>query len=153
MGIARLVATGRPDVLDRLPTEICNMWIDVFGELREAIERAADEGYAVFVHTQRPHTERLFINSEGKLTLYWDRQPEELFEDCKDTLEYGRRVTVCVRCQICWYNVTNQFRAPGVSERHRPHHATNELHKLSHARSRSCMWRRGSLLREVCLED
>ena len=48
MGIARLVATSRPDVLDRLPNEICNMWTDVFGELREAVERAADEGYVLY---------------------------------------------------------------------------------------------------------
>lgn len=46
MGIARLVGTGHPDVLERLPTEICNMWTDVFGELREAVQRAADEEYA-----------------------------------------------------------------------------------------------------------
>ena len=38
MGIASLVATGRPEVLDRLPTEICNLWIDVFGEIKEAQE-------------------------------------------------------------------------------------------------------------------
>ena len=38
MGIASLVATGRPEVLNRLPTEICNLWIDVFGEIKEAQE-------------------------------------------------------------------------------------------------------------------
>lgn len=36
MGIAALVSTGRHEVLDRLPTEICNLWLDVFGEVREA---------------------------------------------------------------------------------------------------------------------
>ncbi|THH33687.1 hypothetical protein EUX98_g583 [Antrodiella citrinella] len=74
MGIARLAATGRPDVLDRLPTDLCNMWTDVFSEIREAVERAADEG-------------------SETLTLYWDRQPEELFADCKNTLEFDRRKT------------------------------------------------------------
>ncbi len=46
MGIASLVATGQGEVLDRLATEICNMWLDVFGEIREAQESAAgNDGY------------------------------------------------------------------------------------------------------------
>jgi hypothetical protein len=36
MGIASLVSTGRPEVLQRLPIEIFNLWIDVFCEVREA---------------------------------------------------------------------------------------------------------------------
>lgn len=36
LGIAALVATGRPEVLARLPTEIFNLWLDVFGEIKEA---------------------------------------------------------------------------------------------------------------------
>lgn len=36
MGIADLVRIGQPEVLDRLTTEIFNLWIDVFGEIREA---------------------------------------------------------------------------------------------------------------------
>ncbi|KAK2466318.1 hypothetical protein APHAL10511_001960 [Amanita phalloides] len=35
MGIAALVSTGRPEVLERLPTEIFNLWLDVFGEIKE----------------------------------------------------------------------------------------------------------------------
>lgn len=47
MGIAALVATGQPEVLDRLATEICNMWLDVFGEMREAEASAIENnGYA-----------------------------------------------------------------------------------------------------------
>ena len=41
MGIASLVSTGRPEVLQRLPGEIFNLWLDVFGELREAEDQAA----------------------------------------------------------------------------------------------------------------
>lgn len=37
MGMACLVSTGRPEVLDRLSSEVCNMWLDVFCELREAV--------------------------------------------------------------------------------------------------------------------
>jgi hypothetical protein len=40
MGIAALVSTGRSEVLQRLPGEIFNLWMDVFGELREAQEQA-----------------------------------------------------------------------------------------------------------------
>ena len=43
MGIANLVSTGRPEVLDRLSTEICNLWIDVFGEIKEAQNNAENE--------------------------------------------------------------------------------------------------------------
>ena len=43
MGIAALVATGRPEVLDRLSTEICNLWLDVFGEIKEAQSSKEDE--------------------------------------------------------------------------------------------------------------
>lgn len=43
MGIANLVSTGGPEVLDRLSTEICNLWIDVFGEIKEAQSNAENE--------------------------------------------------------------------------------------------------------------
>lgn len=39
MGAAGLVSTGRPEVLSRLPTETFNMWLDVFGEIKEAQAR------------------------------------------------------------------------------------------------------------------
>ena len=35
IGIASLVSTGRPEVLERLPTEVFNLWLDVFGEIKE----------------------------------------------------------------------------------------------------------------------
>lgn len=36
MGLAALVSTGKVEVLERLPTEIFNVWMDVFGEIKEA---------------------------------------------------------------------------------------------------------------------
>ena len=42
MGIANLVATGRPDVLDRLDGEIFNLWLDVFAEMKEALIELSD---------------------------------------------------------------------------------------------------------------
>jgi hypothetical protein len=44
MGIASLVSTGRLEVLQRLPTEIFNLWLDVFGEIKEArVDAVANE--------------------------------------------------------------------------------------------------------------
>jgi len=39
LATAVLVSTGRPEILEKLSTDIFNMWLDVFGELREADER------------------------------------------------------------------------------------------------------------------
>jgi hypothetical protein len=36
MAMANLVATGQPVVLKRLSSEIFNLWLDVFGEIKEA---------------------------------------------------------------------------------------------------------------------
>lgn len=41
MGIASFVSTARPEVLQRLPGEIFNLWLDVFGELREVEDQTA----------------------------------------------------------------------------------------------------------------
>lgn len=43
MGVAALVSTGRPEVMERLPSEIFNIWLDVFGELKEVSEQKQDE--------------------------------------------------------------------------------------------------------------
>ncbi|KAI0755466.1 ARM repeat-containing protein [Irpex lacteus] len=72
MGIASLVSTGRDEVLDRLPTEICNMWLDVFGEIREAAIAADDE-------------------SASTLLLYWDKVPDTFYRETEGTAEYDRR--------------------------------------------------------------
>lgn len=44
MAYASLVSTGRPEVLQRLPSEIFNLWMDVFGEIQEAYDQATVEG-------------------------------------------------------------------------------------------------------------
>ena len=49
MGMASLVSTARHEVLDRLHTEICNLWLDVLCEIREA-KVAEEEGYASNSH-------------------------------------------------------------------------------------------------------
>ncbi|KAI0722911.1 ARM repeat-containing protein [Earliella scabrosa] len=72
MGIANLVATGRPEVLDRLSTEIFNLWIDVFGEIKEALNNA---------------------DKDPSLTLYWDKPFDDNYTEAEGTLEYDRRRT------------------------------------------------------------
>lgn len=48
MGLAALVSTGKVEVLERLPTEIFNVWMDVFGEIKEA--DAVQNEYASFAY-------------------------------------------------------------------------------------------------------
>ena len=85
MGMAALVSTGRPEVLGRLPTEIFNLWTDVFGELREELLLRAD--------TQ---------NSESETTvlLYWDTPTTAFYKNTEDTAEYERRKAVSRLCQF-----------------------------------------------------
>ncbi|KZT71615.1 ARM repeat-containing protein [Daedalea quercina L-15889] len=72
MGIASLVSTGRQEVLDRLSSEICNLWLDVFGEIKETENEAAEPG-------------------SPTLTRYWDRPTDQFFQGSENTLEYERR--------------------------------------------------------------
>jgi hypothetical protein len=43
MGLAVLVATGRSEVLERLHSEIFDLWTDVFAELKE-VQRQKEDG-------------------------------------------------------------------------------------------------------------
>lgn len=43
LGTALLVSTGHPEIMKKLSTEIFNLWLDVFGELKEAQERHQQE--------------------------------------------------------------------------------------------------------------
>lgn len=43
MGLAALVSTGRPEVLERLPTEVFDLWTDVFAELKEVQKQKDNE--------------------------------------------------------------------------------------------------------------
>ncbi|KZT12770.1 ARM repeat-containing protein [Laetiporus sulphureus 93-53] len=70
MGITSLVSTGRPEVLDRLSTEICNLWMDVFSEIKEA--QVQDE-------------------DDPTLVAYWDQPTNSFYKESENTLEYARR--------------------------------------------------------------
>lgn len=42
LGIASLVSSGRPEVLERVPNEIFNLWTDVLYEVRESRNHTED---------------------------------------------------------------------------------------------------------------
>ncbi|KAF5321876.1 hypothetical protein D9619_000809 [Psilocybe cf. subviscida] len=83
MGIAALVSSGRPEVLQRLPGEIFNLWMDVFGELKEAQEQAS-------LHNEQAGSEP---PSPGGLVRFWelDAVPSSYWADTEGTPEYERR--------------------------------------------------------------
>jgi hypothetical protein len=85
MGIASLVSTARPEVLQRLPGEIFNIWLDVFGELREAEDQAA-------LRTE----DDFALASPDSLIRFWelDKPPDSYFRDSEGTPEYDRRQAV-----------------------------------------------------------
>jgi hypothetical protein len=42
MAMANLITSGHPVVLSRLPGDIFNLWLDVFGEVKEATTRSEE---------------------------------------------------------------------------------------------------------------
>ncbi|CAG7848308.1 SubName: Full=Uncharacterized protein {ECO:0000313/EMBL:CCA73991.1} [Serendipita indica DSM 11827] len=79
LATAELLATGNKIAVERLATsEALNIWLDVLGELKEALE-------------QRPGED----DQDSPLILYWKQQDEyvlpDKLEDAAETLEFGRR--------------------------------------------------------------
>ncbi|PPQ99043.1 hypothetical protein CVT24_003603 [Panaeolus cyanescens] len=81
MGAAALVSTGRPEILSRLPTETFNLWLDVFGEIKEAQARP---------EMDNPD----FQNND--VVLFWDLDavPDSYYQGSEGTPEYNRRKSV-----------------------------------------------------------
>ncbi|KAG7449051.1 ARM repeat-containing protein [Guyanagaster necrorhizus] len=76
MGMAALVSTGRHEVLERLPTEIFNLWSEVFLDLKESKEQMA---------------------SAEPLRRYWefdDTSSDTFYKDTTGTPEHDRRKLV-----------------------------------------------------------
>ncbi|KAF8623412.1 hypothetical protein AX15_006355 [Amanita polypyramis BW_CC] len=82
MGIASLVSTGRLEVLERLPTEIFNLWLDVFGEIKE-VQLRRDE--RTWNDSPSP--------SPTNLMRYWElsEAPVHYYQGTEGTPEYDRR--------------------------------------------------------------
>jgi hypothetical protein len=94
LGIASLVSTGRPEVLDRLPNEIFNLWTDVFFEVKESKSLAENE-------------------DASPLTLHWDldQVPQSYYADSEATIEFDRRKTLLDNDPVRTTQLTNYVAA------------------------------------------
>jgi hypothetical protein len=105
MGIASLVSTGRPEVLQRLPIEIFNLWIDVFCEIKEA--KISAENNRTGSVCRLFYTLALVLKnlipfksspapSPSSLRRYWelDEAPLYYYLGTEGTSEYDRRKAV-----------------------------------------------------------
>jgi hypothetical protein len=91
MAMANLVTSGNPIVLNRLPGDIFNLWLDVFGEVKEATTRSEERPeWAVIAHAVIYDSD---ARSSSPLNLYWEQDdaPEAIFGNTEGTPEYGRR--------------------------------------------------------------
>lgn len=79
MGVAVLVSTGRSEVLERLHSEVFDLWTDVFAELKEVQRQQQDDGFG-----EQPTI----------LAAYWDQPAPSFFNGSEDTPEYDRRKNV-----------------------------------------------------------
>lgn len=94
LGIASLVSTGRPEVLDRLPNEIFNLWTDVFFEVKESKSLADNE-------------------DASPLTLHWDldQVPQSYYADSETTAEFDRRKMLLDNDPVRTAQLTNHVAA------------------------------------------
>lgn len=93
MGISNLLATGRFEVLDRLALEICNMWLSVFGEIKEALSQESEE-CVIRTLASRALAHLYLFTLSSVLKLYWDRVPTTFWKNSEGTVEYQRREAV-----------------------------------------------------------
>ncbi|KAJ7684034.1 ARM repeat-containing protein [Mycena rosella] len=98
MGIAALVSSARPDVLERVPGDIFNIWTDVLLELKEAQTAAAEA-----------------VNEAGESTLsllnlqrFWelDEAPTSYYQNTEGTPEFDRRKAVYDRDPVRTYQLS-----------------------------------------------
>jgi len=98
MGLAVLVSTGRSEVLERLHSEIFDLWTDVFAELKEVQRQKEND-----VGEQEPYDSTFKVYPTAKidiwscstiLTAYWDQPTPSFFNGSEDTPEYDRRKDV-----------------------------------------------------------
>ncbi|TFK75774.1 ARM repeat-containing protein [Pluteus cervinus] len=78
MGSAALISTCRGEILERLPTETFNLWLDVFGEIKEA---------------QAPPKDGDDNGSPNPFKRHWelDEAPRDYYDSTEETPEYERR--------------------------------------------------------------
>jgi len=99
MGIASFLSTGKMEVLARLPGEIFNLWLDVFGETKEAQNLsdsyAGSDGY---VNEQSSLHYLPVSSSSASLKRYWDvdEAPSWFYQNTEGMPEYERRKAVSI---------------------------------------------------------
>ena len=101
MATANLVAAGRPEVLDRLSGDVLNLWIDVFGELKEALreDSSLSNGYGLFLLINMILNENVdgFSSSLTALVTFWRDSSSgvpRIPENVRGKPEYDRWVEV-----------------------------------------------------------
>jgi len=99
MGIASFLSTGKTEILARLPGEIFNLWLDVFGEIKEAhILSGSYAGGDKYVDGWFPLNYLPIASSSPPLKRYWDvdEAPSWFYQNTEGTPEYERRKAVCI---------------------------------------------------------
>ncbi|KAG9040256.1 hypothetical protein FRB95_000185 [Tulasnella sp. JGI-2019a] len=73
MTMACLATTGRPEIIKRLPNEIANIWLDVLGEVKEALLEDPD-------NPSSRHLNSYWTDNGGEPPLHWLRNAEDAIE-------------------------------------------------------------------------
>ncbi|KAJ7129521.1 armadillo-type protein [Mycena epipterygia] len=103
MGIASLVSTGRPDVLERVPGDIFNIWTDVLLELKEARLAAV----AAVDETGQSTLSPLNLQRHWEL----DEAPSAYYQNTEGTPEFDRRKAVYDRDPVRTVQLTEYIAA------------------------------------------
>ncbi|KZW04127.1 ARM repeat-containing protein [Exidia glandulosa HHB12029] len=92
MGLAAFIGTGRPEVLGRLVTEVFNVWLDVLGEMKEAVDPE---------------------NADNPLTLYWRKSEKDIVidGDVEGTIEESRVKQLAERDPVLTQQLTTYLAA------------------------------------------
>jgi len=99
MGIASFLSTGKTEILARLPGEIFNLWLDVFGEIKEAQNLSGSYADSDRYVDGRFSLHCLPVSSSPPpLKHYWDvdEAPSWFYQNTEGTPEYERRKAVCI---------------------------------------------------------
>ncbi|KAG9002029.1 hypothetical protein FRB94_004121 [Tulasnella sp. JGI-2019a] len=91
MTMACLATTGRPEIIKRLPNEIANIWLDVLGEVKEALLEDPDNpsyvnawisafSEVIIEQPSSRHLNSYWTENGGEPPLHWLRNAEDAIE-------------------------------------------------------------------------
>ncbi|KAK0490845.1 armadillo-type protein [Armillaria novae-zelandiae] len=113
MGMAALVSTGKHEVLERLPTEIFNLWSEVFLDLKESKEQASAEPLHRHWEFDDTSSDTFYKDTEG--TPEHDRRKLVYEADPVRTIKLTDYVGAHLREAETLYG-TESFRAQYISK-------------------------------------